>query len=53
MRVSTVSFGAWPIGSDWGKVEDAESLAALNRAIDLGVNFIDTADVYVTVEARN
>ena len=46
MRVSTVSFGAWPIGSDWGKVEDAESLAALNRAIDLGVNFIDTADVY-------
>jgi len=46
MRVSTVSFGAWPIGSDWGKVEDADSLAALNRAIDLGVNFIDTADVY-------
>lgn len=46
MRVSTVSFGAWPIGSDWGNVEDADSLAALNRAIDLGVNFIDTADVY-------
>lgn len=46
MRVSTVSFGAWPIGSDWGKVNDAQSLAALNRAIDLGVNFIDTADVY-------
>jgi aryl-alcohol dehydrogenase-like predicted oxidoreductase len=46
MRVSTVSFGAWPIGSDWGNVNDNESLAALNRAIDLGVNFIDTADVY-------
>ena len=46
MRVSTVSFGAWPIGSDWGTVDDAQSLAALNRAIDLGVNFIDTADVY-------
>jgi len=46
MRVSTVSFGAWPIGSDWGKVDDAESYAALNRAIDLGLNFIDTADVY-------
>ena len=46
MRVSTVSFGAWPIGSDWGKVDDADSYAALNRAIDLGVNFIDTADVY-------
>ncbi len=46
MRVSAVSFGAWPIGSDWGKVEDVDSFAALNRAIDLGVNFIDTADVY-------
>jgi aryl-alcohol dehydrogenase-like predicted oxidoreductase len=46
MRVSTVSFGAWAIGGSWGKVDDAESHAALNRAIDLGVNFIDTADVY-------
>jgi aryl-alcohol dehydrogenase-like predicted oxidoreductase len=46
MRVSTVSFGAWPIGSDWGKVEDSVSMATLNRAIDLGINFIDTADVY-------
>jgi len=46
MRVSTVSFGAWPIGSDWGTVEDVDSFAALNSAIDLGVNFIDTADVY-------
>jgi aryl-alcohol dehydrogenase-like predicted oxidoreductase len=46
MRVSTISFGAWPIGSDWGHVDDKESMAALNRAIDLGVNFIDTADVY-------
>jgi aryl-alcohol dehydrogenase-like predicted oxidoreductase len=41
-----VSFGAWPIGSDWGYVDDKESYAALNRAVDLGVNFIDTADVY-------
>jgi aryl-alcohol dehydrogenase-like predicted oxidoreductase len=46
MRVSTVSFGAWAIGSDWGDVDDSVSLAALNRAVDLGVNFIDTADVY-------
>jgi len=46
MRVSTISFGAWPIGSDWGTVNDADSYAALNRAIDLGLNFIDTADVY-------
>ena len=45
-RVSEISFGAWAIGGDWGKVSDEESLAALHRAIDLGVNFIDTADVY-------
>ena len=44
--VSTVSFGAWAIGGAWGSVDDLESLAALNRASDLGVNFIDTADVY-------
>lgn len=44
--VSEVSFGAWAIGSAWGSVDDRESIAALHRAIDLGVNFIDTADVY-------
>ena len=46
-KVSTMSFGAWAIGADWGPVDDAdESSAALNRAIELGVNFFDTADVY-------
>jgi aryl-alcohol dehydrogenase-like predicted oxidoreductase len=45
-KVSTVSFGAWAIGGSWGSVDDCQSLAALNKAIDLGVNFIDTADVY-------
>jgi aryl-alcohol dehydrogenase-like predicted oxidoreductase len=45
-KVSEVSFGAWAIGGAWGSVDDSESLAALNKAIDLGVNFIDTADVY-------
>jgi aryl-alcohol dehydrogenase-like predicted oxidoreductase len=45
-KVSEISFGAWAIGADWGQVDDQESLAALHRAIDLGVNFIDTADVY-------
>ncbi len=45
-EVSAVSFGAWAIGDAWGKVDDSESLAALHRAVDLGVNFIDTADVY-------
>jgi aryl-alcohol dehydrogenase-like predicted oxidoreductase len=45
-QVSEVSFGAWAIGGSWGSVDDAESRAALRRAIELGVNFIDTADVY-------
>ena len=45
-KVSEISFGAWAIGGTWGEVDDDESLAALHKAIDLGVNFIDTADVY-------
>ena len=45
-KVSDISFGAWAIGGSWGSVDDTESLAALNAAIDCGVNFIDTADVY-------
>jgi aryl-alcohol dehydrogenase-like predicted oxidoreductase len=45
-KVSAISFGAWAIGGAWGSVEDEESLAALHRALDLGVNFFDTADVY-------
>lgn len=45
-KVSALSFGCWAIGADWGLVDDSESLAALNRAIELGVNFFDTADVY-------
>lgn len=45
-KVSEVSFGAWAIGSAWGKVDDSDSLKALHRAVDMGVNFIDTADVY-------
>ncbi len=44
--VSEISFGAWAIGASWGQVDNQESLAALHRAIDIGVNFIDTADVY-------
>jgi aryl-alcohol dehydrogenase-like predicted oxidoreductase len=45
-QVSEISFGAWGIGGDWGTVDDDASLAALRKALDLGVNFIDTADVY-------
>ncbi len=46
MDVSTVSFGAWAIGGSWGDVDDSESLAALHKAVDMGCNLIDTADVY-------
>jgi aryl-alcohol dehydrogenase-like predicted oxidoreductase len=45
-KVSEVSFGAWAIGGAWGQVSDEESLGALNQAIDSGINFLDTADVY-------
>lgn len=45
-KVSTIGLGTWAMGSSWGAVDDRESLATLNRALDLGVNFLDTADVY-------
>ena len=45
-KVSEISFGAWAIGAGWGAVDDQESMAALHRSVDMGVNFIDTADVY-------
>lgn len=46
IKVSELSFGTWAIGGSWGKVNDAESLRALAAAMDEGVNFFDTADVY-------
>jgi aryl-alcohol dehydrogenase-like predicted oxidoreductase len=45
-HISAISFGAWAIGSAWGQVDATESLRALHEAVDLGVNFFDTADVY-------
>jgi aryl-alcohol dehydrogenase-like predicted oxidoreductase len=47
LNVSTVSIGLWAIGGDaWGPVNDEDSLAAMQKAWELGVNFYDTADVY-------
>jgi len=46
MTVSAISFGAWAIGGAWGTVDDADSLRALHAAVESGMNFIDTADVY-------
>ena len=44
--ISEISFGAWAIGGAWGNVDDKESFATLHAALDGGVNFFDTADVY-------
>ena len=46
IKVSEIGFGAWQIGGGFGKQDDAEAIACIHRAIDLGVNFIDTAAVY-------
>jgi aryl-alcohol dehydrogenase-like predicted oxidoreductase len=46
-KISTIGFGAWAIGGDaWGQTQDEQSLRTLHRAVDMGVNFVDTADVY-------
>jgi aryl-alcohol dehydrogenase-like predicted oxidoreductase len=45
-KVSEISFGAWAIGGAWGHVSESEALGALHQAVDCGVNFFDTADVY-------
>jgi aryl-alcohol dehydrogenase-like predicted oxidoreductase len=44
--VSEIGFGTWAMGAEWGPVDDEQSIAALKKALDLGVNFFDTADVY-------
>lgn len=51
MQITTVGFGAWAIGGGdwafgWGAQDDAASIAAIHRALDRGVNWIDTAAVY-------
>ncbi len=56
IQVSAIGFGLWPIGGEWkveggkymrfGKISDEEAINCIRRAIDLGVNFFDTADVY-------
>lgn len=46
LQVSELSFGTWAIGGSWGKADDQESLRGLHRAMEAGVNFFDTADVY-------
>jgi aryl-alcohol dehydrogenase-like predicted oxidoreductase len=44
--VGVVGLGAWQLGADWGNVDEDEALAVISAAVDSGVTFIDTADVY-------
>lgn len=51
LRISRIGFGTWAVGGGnwshgWGDQDDAESLAAIHRALELGINWIDTAAVY-------
>jgi len=46
VAVSAIGMGCWAIGSDWGTVDDTESVRALQRALDLGVTFFDTSNAY-------
>ena len=47
LELSEVGFGVWSVSTGWwGKVEERDAVAILNKAFDLGVNFFDTADTY-------
>src|SRR5450631_2644628 len=45
-QVSIVGLGCWQLGSDWGHVDEADAMGVLHAAVDAGVTFLDTADVY-------
>jgi len=46
LKISKLGFGCWAVGGSWGNTDDKESIAAIRKAIELGINFFDTADVY-------
>lgn len=46
IEVSTVGLGCWQLGADWGAVSEADARTVLHTALDAGVTFLDTADVY-------
>ncbi|WP_034274194.1 aldo/keto reductase [Actinospica robiniae] len=45
-NVGVIGLGAWQLGADWGQVDEADAFATLRAAVEAGVSFIDTADVY-------
>jgi aryl-alcohol dehydrogenase-like predicted oxidoreductase len=46
LNVSRLCFGTWAFGGEWGSVQETESTAAVRRALELGINFFDTAQAY-------
>ncbi|MFW6331336.1 MAG: aldo/keto reductase [Gemmatimonadota bacterium] len=46
LEVSRICFGTWQLGGEWGTIEEDEAIAAMRRALELGVNFFDTAQAY-------
>ena len=46
LKVSEIGFGAWGIGGGWGERDDKMAIAALEKSLELGLNFIDTALAY-------
>ena len=46
LNVSKIGFGCWAIGGSWGSTDDKQSISTIRKAIDLGINFFDTADIY-------
>src|SRR5690348_9358487 len=46
MRVSTIAYGTWQFGGDWGSVEARQAQAAIRRALELGIQLFDTAQAY-------
>jgi aryl-alcohol dehydrogenase-like predicted oxidoreductase len=50
LQVSRIAFGAWQLGGDWGHFDEDAAIAAIRHALDLGVNFFDTAQAYGTSE---
>ena len=46
MQITRIGFGAWAVGGTWGGQDDNDSIASIRRALELGVNWIDTAPVY-------
>ena len=46
LEVTRICFGTWQFGGDWGSLDERDNVAAMQRALELGINFFDTAQAY-------